>query len=356
MQTHVIEGYPQLLYTSGISGLTELKADDKVGIMFCLIVALLQVEGKHIMLEVAKVEPDTFYKMLYVFEMLLCYRQWLKQSVYWKRNDMQTFYNVKKAIEKLLLDLIRLFPRTTGNKWAIAKIHEQLHVAENIQYFGAHNNIHTGPQEHNHIRNTKKPSKQVQRRKATLDWQLGLRLTDKYMINAAYNKINPPDVQFDCELSIETNKSASVSQHACKFSLRIHRQIDEICANYTWSSKSKSKTPLSTTIIDCIIDHFPAKAFEKQLYCFTEMRMVDNTYRVDLDYRHRNSWHDNALVAWKKIENDQQEIVHLVPASLLLFFRFENESKFNSCIYSCEYKHKQLSVLSVLWMKEFVNL
>src|SRR5688500_3724300 len=31
-----IDGYPRLLYTSGISKLTELKADDKVGIIFCI--------------------------------------------------------------------------------------------------------------------------------------------------------------------------------------------------------------------------------------------------------------------------------------------------------------------------------
>ena len=70
-------------------------------------------------------------------------------------DDDQTFYNVEKAIEKLLQEIILLMPRTTGNEWAISKIHEQLHVAENIRYYSAHNNVHTSPQEHNHIKKTK---------------------------------------------------------------------------------------------------------------------------------------------------------------------------------------------------------
>ena len=54
--------------------------------------------------------------------------------------------------------IIELIPRMVGNNWHIAKIHEQLHVAENILLYGAHENVHTGQQEHNHIENTKKPS------------------------------------------------------------------------------------------------------------------------------------------------------------------------------------------------------
>lgn len=372
MQTHSIEGYPRMFYTSGISGLTDIKADDKVGIIFCLVIALLQFEGKHIMLDIACIEPDSFYKMLYIFELLLCYQEWLKQSVYWKQNDIATYHNVQKAIEKLLLDIIRLFPRTTGNKWAIAKIHEQLHVAENIQYFGAHNNVHTGPQEHNHIKNTKKTSKQVQRRKETLDWQLGLRLTDKYMINAAYNKINSPDVILVCDESLTTNESTTILPHACKFSFKINQLNDTMHVEYNWSSKTKSKIPLSHGIIESIIQQFPDQAFNQTVFCYTEMKIGENMYRVDLDYRHCNSWHDNVLVAWKRVQRikddkkkkgrhslpnlNQEEVVELVPASLLLFFRFEGNCKFYSCIHSCGYKHKQLSVLSVLWMKEFNNL
>ena len=45
MRSYHIDGFPQLLFTNGISTLSNLKADDKVGIMFCVIIVGLQEDG-----------------------------------------------------------------------------------------------------------------------------------------------------------------------------------------------------------------------------------------------------------------------------------------------------------------------
>ena len=50
-------------------------------------------------------------------------------------------------------------------------MHEQLHVADNIMLYGAHRNVHTGPQEHNHIENVKRPARLSQKRKVVSDLQ-----------------------------------------------------------------------------------------------------------------------------------------------------------------------------------------
>ena len=113
----------------------------------------------------ANIDYDKYIKILYVFELILCYQTWLKLDKYWKQGDHFTYHKAQPAIENLLQQIITLMPRTTGNNWEIVKIHDQLHVAENINLFVAHQNVHTGPQEHNHILNTKNPSKQVQRKK-----------------------------------------------------------------------------------------------------------------------------------------------------------------------------------------------
>ena len=55
--------------------------------------------------------------------------------------------------------------------------------------FGSHKNIHTGPAEHNHIENSKKPSLLTQKSKKLFDWQLANRLNEKTMIDLALNKI-----------------------------------------------------------------------------------------------------------------------------------------------------------------------
>ena len=133
MRSHHIDGYPRLLFTSGISSLTNLKADDKVGIIFCVVIASLQLAGKNIIVKKGKVSESKYVDILYVFEMMLCYRAWLKLDKYWKRNDKETFMSAQQAIEKLLQSIIKLMPRSTGQEWEISKIHEQLHVAENIE-------------------------------------------------------------------------------------------------------------------------------------------------------------------------------------------------------------------------------
>ena len=71
----------------------------------------------------------------------------------------------------------------------IPKIHEQLHVAENIELYGAHRNVHTGPQEHNHIENVKRPGRQSQKCKALFDLQISDRLVDKLIIDYTHRNI-----------------------------------------------------------------------------------------------------------------------------------------------------------------------
>ena len=98
--------------------------------------------------------------MIEAFELLLCYWEWLKKPYFWRINDMNALFTAKVSIHQLIQRLKLLFPRAPGNQWRIPKIHEQLHIAYNIYLFGAHQNVHSGPAEHNHIEITKKPSQQ----------------------------------------------------------------------------------------------------------------------------------------------------------------------------------------------------
>ena len=51
--------------------------------------------------------------------------------------------SAQQAIEKLLQSIIKLMPISTGQNWDISKVHKQLHDPENIESFGAHQNVHT---------------------------------------------------------------------------------------------------------------------------------------------------------------------------------------------------------------------
>jgi hypothetical protein len=92
----------------------------------------------------------------------------------------------------MLRELIRLWPRVRGQGWEKAKIHEQLHVPDDIERNGAPQGSHTGPTEHNHIRLVKRPAKGMQQRAVVFDRQLGQRVSDGYIIDMAYQRMATP--------------------------------------------------------------------------------------------------------------------------------------------------------------------
>ena len=161
-------------------------------------------------------------------------------------------------------------PRSTGNNWEICKIHEQLHVAENIHYYGAHHNVHTGSQEHNHIANTKQPSKQVQRKKLTLDWNLANRLSEKYLIDTAYYRLQ--SIVTTREPCQDTEQNfIHMSDNSKKFSFTIIRSTSNaIEIEYEWLRKSEEIINFPSCLMNALIKYFGNDIFTKTIYDFTE--------------------------------------------------------------------------------------
>ena len=92
----------------------------------------------------------------------------------------------------MLSQLVQLWPRERGQGWQTAKHHEQLHLPDDIEAYGAHCNYHSGSSEHNHIENIKKMAKITQKRKSALDWQIANRRADSYILDLTYNLMHPP--------------------------------------------------------------------------------------------------------------------------------------------------------------------
>lgn len=369
MRAQQIEGYPRLLYTNGISGMTDLKAEDKVGIIFCVIVSFLQLEVKEILINTGKMKADKYVDILYIFEMMICYRAWLKQDKFWKRDDNLAFLTAREAIEKLLKSIVKLMPRSTGNNWDISKIHEQLHVAENIKFFGAHQNVHTGPQEHNHIANTKKPSKLVQRRKLALDMQLAKRLSEKYLIEQAYHKFTNCSIDADfSSLPIVSDKCVPNSTSG-RYSFSLEKTATNVQVEFQWISRSDKGTPLTQTALNAIVHHFGEEIYNVKMKGFTELKSGNKLYRADINYRSQGSWNDNVNVTWeynKKTKRGNNTVneesnttaiaTKLVPAELKMIFQIENDNTCYCVVHSCYFRSEVMSVLSTMWMKEYMDV
>ncbi len=151
-----MDSFPRMLFKDGLTNITDISAGTKMGILFSFVVVAQTNNGCTLLHSWTKTS-ESYVKMINAFEMLLCYWAWLKKEEYWDCQDKDALHSAKEAITTTIDMLKRLFPRTEGSQWNIPKIHEQEYIAENIQLFGAHQNIHTSPQEHNHINNVKRP-------------------------------------------------------------------------------------------------------------------------------------------------------------------------------------------------------
>jgi hypothetical protein len=206
---------PRLLWKDGVTSLTDLSAKLKVDIMFTLVVVSLQEEGSKFFTLVLG-SSQRVNEMRHVFQMLLLYWAWLKRDSYWKRGNKDAKESARTAIRVMLRELIRLWPRVRGQGWEKAKIHEQLHVPDDIERNGAPQGSHRGPTEHNHIRLVKPPAKGTQQQAEVFDRQLGQRVSDAYIVDMAYARMSSKYGKTSHEMLSSLGQSTGLSSQGAK--------------------------------------------------------------------------------------------------------------------------------------------
>ena len=225
---------PRLLFKDGISKLTDITASTNVGIMLTVVVLSLTSKGNHFFN--VTLGPLKAQQMRYVFQQLLCYWMWLKKDFYWKAGDTIAKEAARTEIQTMLAQLVALWPRDRGQGWQTAKHHEQIHVPDDIDSLGAHQNYHTGSSEHNHIDNIKKPAKMTQGRKSVLDWQIANRRADAYILDLAYDAMKTKVPGF--ESKVDSGVQNGLSRLASKGIFELQRHPDRIDVNFGWTSES----------------------------------------------------------------------------------------------------------------------
>ena len=163
--------FPRSLWPDGVTSLTNLSGTDKVGKMYAITLVALTLEGQNFFSKVLPGGEATWRKMLYCFQQILCYWAWLKQDTFWDCMDTSACEAATRCIRIMMLQIQVLWPRKLGLEWNITKLHEQFHIPFDIFRHGAHSNVHTGPQEHNHIQ-TKRAAINTQRRRQQIDCRL----------------------------------------------------------------------------------------------------------------------------------------------------------------------------------------
>jgi hypothetical protein len=183
-----------------------------------------------------------------------------------------------------------------GHEIVAAKHHEQIHVPDDIDSLGAHQNYHTGSSEHNHIDNIKKPAKMTQGRKSVLDWQIANRRADAYILDLAYDAMKNKVPVFESNVDLGTQDG--LSRLASKGIFELQRHPDRINVNFGWTSESDPYLS-RYHMLDSDTLHFPF---------FTEYKCLGRVFRAHLNYRQAiGPWYDWAMFHWNKEEHQSRQ-------------------------------------------------
>ena len=287
---------------------------------------------------------------------MLCYWAWLKQDTYWSPNAHQKRRDAERAIDIMITELVTLWPRTDGNGWNLTKLHEQRHVPQDIERFGRHRNVHTGPQEHNHIALVKKPALNTQKRAEQLDTQMAERLFDRLLIAQATTRILTNQTLFDEHVTQE--KRPPIFNMGSKGTFRIIRLLgnryqvlhdwDNQCFDGT---KMKFITHIKQLMIVSVQQMLPRlEGADNALNIrfFTEYKRNTSIFRAHPNYRGLGPWYDWAKVLW---ENEEHEGTSLIIGRILLFVEL-NEEMF-AVVHSVKAtSFQQYGVFINLWTME----
>ena len=374
---------PRLIWKDGITSLTDLSAKYKVGIMFTVIVVSLQDEGTALFTK-ALGTPRKLQEMRQVFQMILSYWVWLKRDTYWSRGNKAAKTAARNAISVMLGELIRLWPRMRGQGWEKAKIHEQLHVPDDIHRHGAPQGSHTGPTEHNHIRLVKRPAKGTQQRAEVFDRQLGQRVSDSYIIDMAYQRMTTSlDSKQPPGQSLAETKGLSNQGSKTWVSIATGNSVP---AQLHFDSHSKGQDHFSPVMIAFLQSHYGAfppvitgptnpedeHVVMPQVRLGTEYKRAGTIFRGHPNYRQDGPWYDWVMLRWARENNqnytqpaecqagygDDASIAkdHLyAPGQILGFVESQEGDLLEAVVSTCDFKHSRGSVFSTQWQQSFVH-
>jgi hypothetical protein len=362
---------PRLLWKDGITNLTDLSGANKTGIFFTIVVLSLTADGEAFFNQHLGSREKT-QQMRYVFQLVLCYWQWLKQERFWARGDTVARYNARKAIQTMLAKLKRLWPRGQGQGWDLAKFHEQLHVPDDIERNGAPRNYDTKCTEHNHIYFVKKPAERTQKIRATMDKHIGLRIYEKNLINLAMIRMSPSTTCIHHEPPTETTPNIGMmSNQAATATLFLTWVNDNVDVEVKWKNNQAYTLPhpVVSLLQSAYQEDLKDSDQTKTLLYFTELTRHGDHIRGHPNYRQSGQpWFDWVMFRWEKSQSDRaivkpdchaphldasyQPKKHLYAPGQILGFILDEDSIY-VVARTCKYNHERSSVFTTKWQAEF---
>jgi hypothetical protein len=369
---HGYTGFPRCTWPDGVTSLAKLTGDQRVGKMFAILLVALTEEGETFFTKYLPGGGNTWTRMVYCFEQMLCYWAWLKQDHYWMANDEAACRAATKSIRIMARQLQVLWPRRDGLQWALTKLHEMFHVPRDIHRNGKHYNVHSAPQEHNHMA-IKAAALKTQRQKHKIDLQTGERIVDRLILQRAFDRVGETVWKMDQdETAMTDTKEHGLVKNATKGFIVITQEqmankqsrTPPIRSHIKWNKSRKkqitapvlSETHLISFLIEeYFLTHRKRVTHETgqchygmQLRCFTEYQHNGIVYRCHPKYRGDRAYYDWCYIHW---ENDDGSILPLIGRIHIFFQTPTGEIK--AVVHSVDQKsEKEYSVFATKWFLE----
>jgi hypothetical protein len=383
--------YPRLLWKDGITSLTMVKATHRVGFMLTIVLATLTKTGEQLFNDAMGAERTR--NMREVFQLLLCYWKWLQKASYWELNDREARVAARVAIRQMLNRLASIWPRNKGQGWEISKFHEQIHVPDDIYRHGPPACTNTHVTEHQHV-NVKAAARRTQNNRETLDQQLGQRIYEGAVIDAAYKGMADHFAPSVLNGTLDDSSDGDLMIPSTASSIRIQlfyknyeiEQWKEKPPRY-WSALNykengiqphflpdeafkawhdawrQGKLPGDTPPPDCHDD-----TFTRTFTCVSEIKWKGQMFRASTKYRQTQVWFDWVVIRYlddnpkrKKNEshpieigypdNEYERSKHNYAPGRLVGFLVDHKSSTDiyALLKMCKFNNSKGSVFTTKW-------
>lgn len=366
--------YPPAHFVRGVTKMSLVTADEKIGILFVLAMVAASDMGSKIVLirktgqHRVNIDKDTLYGYLHTFEGLLTLEQTLaRQHEFWSLDDMEKGEeNLMRSIKMVVDHLNEDCPREEGHSWKLSKVHDLTKFPHYISKVGSPANFNAAIGETLLKPMAKHYLSNVQFRRATFLRDLAQRVLEEDIIHFGMRTMDislndtlfGESVNDSIQATVPNNDEEVYAFSDClkwstRFTLSLREHVhrnDNPNISYAMHvechSNSKSEMPhLHSTIVKAVKNHMESNHIQ-EIHAYSQFRKDDYIIRAHPDFNGEGPWYDWCYVAFYNPRKQREE---KVPCKILLFFHNAEEvatvDNLLVLMHCCKYKERKISTL-----------
>ena len=324
--------FPRVRFSSSILTPTKKEGKDYIGIILCLVVALLSQEGKSTLQRHSHIDSTKVNRLVKTFELILFFDEFLKNCGI-TNSELR---NLQSLVNKFITEYTKSFPRS-GMGQNLIKNHLYFHLHKYMSMFGPPAGWDSAPCEGHHKTDVKAPSKNTQQNASSLIQQTCKRKLENASIDCVMHMSHstgstPGKVH---------RKPCLVGGSKYKIYYRNGRPTME------WTSATNQSKPHlpQRVLLYCCKMFLNKNQPDEHISCFTEHNttcgdsLQSHKFRANPSYRSDTGlsssvWFDWAQFLYKEKVSSQPDVA---PAQLLCFLdlTMEQTKRVNPQCSSC---------------------